>query len=103
MKRLAEEFEKKITCLGENTQICIKVLKEQQIQQEVTTIDKNGEEITKNVSYIFKYIDCTRFMVSSSSNLSIIFPKEFIKLNVNTDTMIKNVRLVELNINRRIS
>ena len=30
--------------------------------------------------------------------LSIIFLKDFIKLNVNTDMMIKNVRLVELNI-----
>ena len=28
----------------------------------------------------------------------IIFLKEFIKLNVNTDMMIKNVRLLELNI-----
>ena len=31
--------------------------------------------------------------------LSIIFLKEFIKLNVNTDTMILNVNLVGLNIN----
>ena len=31
--------------------------------------------------------------------LSIIFLKEFIKLNVNTDTMPKNVKLAELNIN----
>ena len=30
--------------------------------------------------------------------LSIIFLKEFIELNVNTDLMIKNVKLVELNI-----
>ena len=30
--------------------------------------------------------------------LSIIFLKEFIAFNVNTDTMIKNVRLVELKI-----
>ena len=30
--------------------------------------------------------------------LSIIFLKEFIELNVNTDMMITNVRLVELNI-----
>ena len=31
--------------------------------------------------------------------LSIIFLEEFIKLNVNTDTMIKNVKLVELHTN----
>ena len=30
--------------------------------------------------------------------LSIIFLKEFIKLNVNMDTMIKNVKLEEVNI-----
>ena len=30
--------------------------------------------------------------------LSIIFPKEFVKLNVNTDKMTKNVKLAELNI-----
>ena len=31
--------------------------------------------------------------------LSIIFLKEFIKLNVNTDPMIKNLKLAEFNIN----
>ena len=31
--------------------------------------------------------------------LPIIFLKEFMKLNVNTDTMIKHVKLAELNIN----
>ena len=31
--------------------------------------------------------------------LSIFCLKEFIKLNLNTDTMIKNVKFVELNIN----
>ena len=33
-----------------------------------------------------------------SQILSIIFLKEFIKLNVNTDTMIKNVKIIALNI-----
>ena len=31
--------------------------------------------------------------------LSIIFLKEFINVNFNTDTMIKNVKLAEININ----
>ena len=31
--------------------------------------------------------------------LAVIFLKEFVKLNVNTETMIKNVKLAELNIN----
>ena len=33
-----------------------------------------------------------------ASSLSIIFQKEFMKLNVNTEMKIKNVKLVELNI-----
>ena len=38
-------------------------------------------------------------MASSLSNLvSIMFLKEFLKLNVNADTKIKNVKLAELNI-----
>ena len=32
-------------------------------------VDKNGEEITKNLSYILQFIDSTRFMASSLSNL----------------------------------
>ena len=57
------------------------------IEKELTRIDKNGKEITKNISYMLQLIDQT---------LSIVFLKEFIKLNVNSDTTIKNVILVEL-------
>ena len=32
------------------------------IEKEVTRIDKNVEEITKNISYILQFIDSTRFM-----------------------------------------
>ena len=38
------------------------------IEKEVTRIDKNREEITKNMSYILQFIDRARFMVSSLSN-----------------------------------
>ena len=31
-------------------------------------IDKNGKEITKNISYIFQYTDSTRFMATSLLN-----------------------------------
>ena len=37
--------------------------------REVTRNDKNGEEITKNISYILQFSDCARFMTSSLSNL----------------------------------
>ena len=32
------------------------------IEKEVTRIDKNGEEITKNISYILQFIDSARFI-----------------------------------------
>ena len=60
---LAGEIKKQFTCLGENTEkyITITVL----IEKEVTRIDKSGEEITKNISYILQFIDSARFMASS--------------------------------------
>ena len=50
------------------------------------------------MSYILQLIDSTRFMASSLSSLANNFLKKFIELNVNTDMMIKSVKLVELNI-----
>ena len=40
------------------------------IEKEVTRIDKNREEVTKNISYILQFIDSARFMASSWSNLA---------------------------------
>ena len=39
------------------------------IEKKVTRIDKNEEEITKNIPYILQFIDSTKFMASSLSNL----------------------------------
>ena len=47
IKELAEEFKKQFTCLGENTEKYITFTVP--IEKEVTRIDKNGEEITKNL------------------------------------------------------
>ena len=38
------------------------------IEEKVTRIDKNLEQITKNISYILQFTDSTRFMASSLSN-----------------------------------
>ena len=76
------------TCLWENTEKYITFLVRK--EKEVAWIDKNGEEITKNISYRLQFIDSARFMASS---LSTILVKEFIKLNVNMDTRIKNLKL----------
>ena len=64
---LPEEFKKQSTCLGENTEKYINFTVP--IEKEVTRINKNGEEVIKNMSYILRFIDSTRFMVSSLSKL----------------------------------
>ena len=68
-----------MTCLGENIEKYFTV----PIEREARRNDKNGEEVTKNISYILKFVDSARFMAS-------------VELHVNTDTMIKNVKFVEL-------
>ena len=67
IKELAEELKKQFTCLGENTEKYITYTNP--IEKEVTTIDKNGKEITNNISYILQFIDSAKFMASSLSNL----------------------------------
>ena len=67
IKVLGEEFEKQFTCLGENAEKYIAFTIP--IEKEVTKIDKNGEEITKSICYILQFIDSSRFMASSLSNL----------------------------------
>ena len=67
IKELAEEFKKQFTCLGKSTKKYITFTLP--IEKEVTRIDKNGEGITKNISYISHFIDSARFMASSLSNL----------------------------------
>ena len=67
IRELAEEFKKQFNCLGENSEkyITFTVL----IEKEVTRIHKNGEAITKNISYILQFIGSARFMASPLSNL----------------------------------
>ena len=67
MKELANEYKKQFTCLGENNEKYITFTVP--IEKEVTRIDKNGEKITKNLSYILQFIDSTRSMASSLLNL----------------------------------
>ena len=67
IKVLIEEFKKQFTCLGENTEnyMTFTVL----IEKEITRIDKSGDEITKNISYILQFIDRAIFIASLLSNL----------------------------------
>ena len=63
IKELAGQF----TSLGQNTEKYIHFTVPE--EKQVTGIDKYGEEITKNKSYILHFIDSARFMASSLSNL----------------------------------
>ena len=67
IKKLAEEFDKKFTSLGEYTEkyIAFSV----PIQKEFTETDKKGEEITKTTSYRLQFIDSVKFMASLLSSL----------------------------------
>ena len=67
VKELPEEFNKQFTCLEENTKKYITFTVP--IQKAGPRSDRNEEEITKNICYILKYIDSTKFMASSLSNL----------------------------------
>ena len=66
------------------------------IEKEVTRVDKNGEEITKIIPY--NSLIAQDLQQAYSQVLSIIFLKKLIELNGNTDMIIKNARLVELDI-----
>ena len=78
IKELAEEFEGQFTCLGENAEKYITF--SVPIEKKITRIVKNGEEITKTLSYILIFIDSARFMGSSSSNLNNNLPKGIYKI-----------------------
>ena len=80
IKKLAEEFNKQFTCLGDNTEkyIIFTVL----IEKEATKTDKNGEEFTKNISYILQFIDSASLWQAHYQILSTIYLKELIKLGV---------------------
>ena len=52
-------------------------------------IVNNGEKVTKNISYILQLVTAQDLWQAHYEILLIIFLKEFIELNVNTNTMIK--------------
>ena len=67
IKDLAEEFEEEFECLGENTEKCITF--SVPIKKETTKKDKNGNDKITNISYKIKFIDSSRFLSTSLSNL----------------------------------
>ena len=79
IKELAEELKKQFTCLLENIEkyITFKV----PIEKEVVRIDKNGEEIRKDISYILQFIDSARYVASALSNPVNNFSAGIYKIN----------------------
>ena len=63
IKELAIEFKEKFNCLREDTKKGISF--SFPLEEEVTRIDKNREEILKTISYKLQFIDSPRFMVIS--------------------------------------
>ena len=68
------------------------------IEKEVTRIGENGEQITKNVSYISQFIDSARFMAISLSNLVNSLSEGIHRIKCKFGRDKKNVKLMELNI-----
>ena len=67
IKELAEEFEVEFECLGENAEKYITF--SVPIKEEITKIDKNGNDKITKISYKIKFINSYRFMSTSLSNL----------------------------------
>ena len=84
IKELPKDFEKQFTCLGENNEEYITFTVT--IEKDVTRIDKNGGEVTKNIYYILQFIDSARVMASSLSSIVNSFFKESHKIKCNTQT-----------------
>ena len=93
---LAEKFRKQFTYLGEDSEKFI--IFTIPIEKEITRTDKNREQITKIYPTYYNLFIVQDLWQAQYKILPIFFLKEFIKLNVNTDMMIKNVKFVESNI-----
>ena len=94
IKESAEEFKNQFTYFGEKTEKYITFT-----VPIVIRIDKNGEKLQKIYLTYYILLIVQNLWKAHYQILSIIVLKEFIELiNVNTDTMTKNVKLAELNI-----
>ena len=70
------------------------------IEKEVTRIGKNGEKVSKNISYMLRFIDSASFIRSSLSNLLNNHSEGVreIKCKYGQNDK-KNVKIAELDIN----
>ena len=94
IKKLAKEFKNSLFVQEKILKNTFTVPRE----KEATRIDKDGEKITKNISYILQFVDSARSMASSLSNFLNNLSEGIHIINLNTNMTIKNVKLIELNI-----
>ena len=95
IKELANEFDGEFNCLGENT---IKyIIFSVPIGWKVRKIGDNREEITKTISNKKNSLSEQDFWQPLYQIMLIFFLKKFIKLKVNMDMIVKNVKQMELN------
>ena len=78
INKLAEEFDRQFTCLGENAEKYITF--SISIEKEVNRIGKNGKGIAKSISCRLQFIESANFMASSLSNLVNNFAKGIHKI-----------------------
>ena len=76
IKLLTEEFEKQLTCLHWKHWKIHNLYSSN--KKQITRIEKNGEEITENISYRL-FIDSTRYMAGSLLNIVNNFSKRIHK------------------------
>ena len=91
IKELAEEFKKQFTCLSWNAEKYITFTVP--IEKEATKIDKNREEITKNISHILQFIDIAIFIATSLSNLVNKRSERILKIKCKYGHDVKNYKI----------
>ena len=67
IKELASKFEEEFECLGKNKEKCKTF--SVPMKKEIKKIVKDGNEIVTTISYKIKFINSSRFIASSLSNL----------------------------------
>ena len=83
---LAKKFDEGLNCLGENAGQ----------SKDDKSIDKNGKEVTKTISYRLQFIDNVRFMASPLSNSVGNFSNEMYKDKCKNEQNNKKCKVCEI-------
>ena len=88
-----KEFEAEFNFLEENTE----KHKTYSVTKEVKGIDKKRDAIIRTISHKLQFIDGAKFVSAHDQILLIILLKKLMKLNLNMEMTIKNVKLLKFN------